>query len=151
MSITKYPLALAAPLLIAFLSVAAPASANPVEERQALMKSVGKSMKAIGAMMADFYDAKIAEENLKIINSVPDKFKTLFPEGSDKDPKTAATAKVWSDHAGFLKILESLKADSAAALVVAQKGEDGEADFGAAFGKMAGNCKNCHQSYKIKK
>ncbi len=138
-------------LVASFMLSSTAAFANPVNERQELMESVGKSMKAIGAMMADFYDAKVAEENLKIINSVPDKFKDLFPAGSDKDAKSQATAKVWSDRAGFDKILAQLKTDSAAAIAVAQKGEAGETEFGAAFGKMAGNCKKCHQSYKAKK
>ena len=145
-------LSLTSALLAAFMLISSPVLAeNPVHERHELMESVGKSMKAIGKMMQDFYDAKVAEENMKIINAVPDKFKTLFPKGSDKDPKSAAAPKIWTERAGFDKILASLKADTAAAIVIAQKGEAGEAEFGGAFGKVAKNCKKCHQTYKLKK
>ena len=55
--------------------------------------------------------------------------------------------EVWIK-AGFDKISGQLVTDSAAAAEAAKGGMDG---FKGAFGKMASNCKACHEKYRVKK
>ena len=125
---------------------------DAVKERKELMKTVGKSTKLVAQMVkgqAPFDGAKAAEAMMAIA-AVPDKYVTLFPEGTDtkSNPDTEASPKIWSDMDGFKKSAAKLKADSTAAAEAAKKGE---ADFKAAFGALVKNCKGCHQDYRIKK
>ncbi len=107
------------------LSVAASAAAvaGPVEDRKELMKSVGKSIKFVVPMAKGEapFDGFLAAEAMRIINEVPDKYVKLFPEGSDKHPKTEASPKIWQDMKGFLAKAEGLKTASALAMAAADR------------------------------
>jgi len=50
--------------------------------------------------------------------------------------------------AGFKAALAKLSADAKAAVEAAKSGEE---EWKAAFGKVASNCKSCHQTYGVKK
>ncbi len=136
------------------LSVAASAAAvaGPVEDRKELMKSVGKSIKFVVPMAKGEvpFDGFLAAEAMRIINEVPDKYVKLFPEGSDKHPKTEASPKIWQDMKGFLAKAEDLKTASAQAMAAADK-EDAAAFKAAVFGPLVKACKGCHEAYRIKK
>lgn len=133
------------------VALASAAAADPVEERKELMKSVGKSMK-IAVPMAKgetAYDAAAAADAMKTINGVPDKFVTLFPAGSDQDPDTTASPKLWENMDDFKAKANGLKEASADAIDAAAKGHE---EFKAAlFGSVAKTCKGCHEAYRIKK
>ena len=133
------------------VTVATTAIAGPVEERKELMKSVGKSLKVAIPMVKGEapFDAAKAEEAMRTINGVPDKFAKLFPEGSGTHPKTEASPKIWQDMKGFLAKAEDLKVASAQAMVAAGKGAD--AFKAAVFGSLVKTCKGCHEGYRIKK
>lgn len=129
----------------------APAAADPVKERQELMKSVVKSVK-IAVPMAKGeapFDAEAAKAAMKTINEVPDKFVKLFPEGSGDDPETEASPKIWENMSDFVKKAEALKTASAETLEAAGNGQ--EAFKEAVFGSLVKACKNCHDAYRIKK
>ena len=136
------------------LSVAASASAvaGPVDDRQELMKSVGKSIKFVVPMAKGEvpFDGFLAAEAMRTINSVPDKYVKLFPEGSGNHPKTEASPKIWQDMKGFLAKAEELKTASAQAMAAADK-EDAAAFKAAVFGPLLKACKGCHEGYRIKK
>jgi len=135
------------------LSVAAvtAATAGPVEDRKELMKSVVKSLKLSVKMVKGEmpYDSAAAAAAMQTINSVPDKFVKLFPEGSDKHLKTEAAPKIWEDMKGFLAKAADLKAASAKARDAAGQGQD--AFKAAIFGSLVKTCKACHETYRIKK
>ena len=135
------------------LSVAAAvtAVAGPVEDRQELMKSVGKSLKvAIPMAKGEVpFDAARAAEAMRTINGVPEKFVKLFPEGSDMHLKTTASPKIWENMKDFLAKSVELKMASAQTMAAAGKGAD--AFKAAVFGPLLKSCKACHDTYRIKK
>lgn len=133
------------------MAVAASAVAGPVEDRKELMKSVGKAVKlAVPMAKGDVpFDAAAAAAAMQTINDVPDKFAKLFPEGSDKHPKTEASPKIWQDMNGFLAKAADLKTASATTKAAAAQGQ--EAFKVAVFGSLVKTCKGCHDGYRIKK
>ncbi|MGI9483194.1 MAG: c-type cytochrome [Hyphomicrobiales bacterium] len=135
-----------------FLAICTPAIAaeDPIATRQALMKNVGAAMKVAGAMMKGQmeYDAAAAELAMRTINSSALGFPAFFPDNSKTGGDTEAAPAIWEDMAGFNKISAQFAADTAAAADAAKGGMD---SFKGAFGKMAGNCKACHEKYRVKK
>ncbi len=143
----------AAILGFAALSAAATmavASDDPIKTRKAMMKSVGDSMKVVVPMVKGEvdYDAMKAEQAIRVIQDVATNVVNYFPAGSETGGETEAAPKIWEDMAGFKASAASLEADAGAAATAAAGGLDA---FRAAFGKMAGNCKACHEDYRIKK
>ena len=140
-------------LALAALGVAgtmASASEDPIATRKAVMKSVGASMKVVVPMVkgeAD-YDAVKAELAMRVIQNGAIGVIHYFPAGSETGGETEAAPKIWEDMAGFKAKAASLEADAGAAITAAAGGLDA---FREAFGKMAGNCKGCHEDYRIKK
>ncbi len=133
------------------VAVASSAVAGPVEDREALMKTVGKSVKlAVSMAKGDVpFDAAAAAAAMQTIHDVPDKFVKLFPQGSDKHPKTEASPKIWQDMNGFLAKANDLKAASAKTKAAASQGQ--QAFQAAVFGPLVKTCKGCHDAYRIKK
>ena len=125
---------------------------DAVKERKELMKTVGKSTKLAAQMVKGQqpFDGGKAADAMMAIAAVPDKYITLFPEGTDmkSNPDTEASPKIWSDMDGFKKAVAQLKTDSTTA---AEAAKQGEGAFKAAFGALVKNCKSCHQDYRIKK
>ncbi len=117
--------------------------------RQALMKNVGASMKtAAGIARGQIaYDPVVAELAMRVINSSAHGFGALFPEGSNEGLKTEASAKIWSDQAGFAAKVAKFQADTSTAVIQASKGLEA---YKAAFGAVASNCKGCHEVYRVK-
>jgi len=127
---------------------------DPVKSRQTLMKEVvAKNMKLVAAMLKEEaeqdaipYDAAKAQAALNAISEVPDKFVKLFPpDTSTMDVKTAAKPEIWDDKADFEKQAQGLKTKSAAAAKVAGSGKE---QLKPDFGKVAKQCKICHEKYK---
>ena len=115
------------------------------------MKTVGKSVKlAVSMAKGDVpFDAAAAAAAMQTIQDVPDKYVKLFPQGSDKHPKTEASPKIWQDMNGFLAKANDLKAASAKTKAAASQGQ--QAFQAAVFGPLVKACKGCHDAYRIKK
>lgn len=130
--------------------VSASAAGDPIANRKAMMQTVGASTKAAGAMLRGKvpYDAVKAELAMRAINAAASAFGQYFPANSKTGGKTTAAPKIWEDMAGFMKITDNLAVTSAAGIKAAKAGEGA---FKAAFGAMAKNCKQCHQTYRVKK
>jgi cytochrome c556 len=135
-----------------FTAAAAIAQADIVKERQELMKGVGKAAKLGGDTLKGnvAYDAAALATAMKNIAAVPDKYVTMFPEGTgnDKIPDSEASPKIWADMEGFKAAAMKMKTAAGAAAGAAEKGE---AAFKASFAELTKSCKNCHESYRIKK
>lgn len=135
-----------------FATAAAVAQADIVKQRQELMKGVGKAAKLAGSVVRgkEPYDAAALSAAMKKIQAVPDKYITMFPEGSgnDKVPDSEASPKIWKDMAGFKEAAGKLKEAAGNAAGAAEKGE---AAFKASFASLTKTCKNCHESFRIKK
>ncbi len=139
--------------LIALVLAAMPAAADPVKDRQALMKEVvAKNVKLVAAMVKGQipFNAGTAAMAMNKVASVPDRFVKLFPEGTDfmDHDKSAAKPEIWENMKDFLKRAQGLKAG---ALAAAKAAREGEAAFKNAFAELVKNCKGCHEKYKEQK
>lgn len=137
----------AAPALALILAASATAAGNPVEQRQGLMKEVGKSMKdAAGyATGKTPWDAANAKAVMAVVSKNAKTLKGLYPAGSDKDPKTEALPAIWANKADFDKKL----ADMGNAADAAGKASD-QASFQTAFKALGATCAACHNTYRKK-
>ncbi len=123
---------------------------DPISVRQHIMGNVGGSMKLLGAMAKgeDAYDPRVAQVAFRTMNAASLGFGSQFPVGSEQGGKTEAAPKIWQDMAGFRATLAKFEADTAAAIETPMPDLD---SFKPVFGKVAGNCKSCHETYRIKK
>jgi cytochrome c556 len=128
------------------------AAADPIADRQALMKSNGKAMGVLVPITKGEkpFDAAAVLDALKALNDDAQKLDvaTLFPPGSDTGGDTTASPKIWEDTAGFQAQVDKFKADAAAAL--ASPPQDAAA-LGATVGMIGKNCGACHETFRIKK
>ncbi|MCR4265315.1 cytochrome c [Nitratireductor sp. ZSWI3] len=134
------------------LSVSTVAAADdPVAVRKAIMDANAASAGLAGAMMKGEleYNPAIAKAALLTLNASAKSFGDYFPEGSDNG-RTTASPKIWQDEAAFQQALDKYMADTSAAVVAA--GKDGPADldaFKAAVGPVLGNCRSCHENFRV--
>ena len=132
---------------IAAVSVSAFATEDPVKTRKWLMDANGAAAGAGAAMMkgeVPFHPA-IAKSVFQTMHAVAYSYGDYFPAGSDQGD-TKASPKIWEDAAGFAAALAKFQQDTDAAIKADP--QDLEA-FKAAFGQAAGNCKSCHDAYRI--
>lgn len=136
--------------MLAFTGAAA--SADPIADRQALMKERGKLVGTMAKMVKgeQAFDAAAVLDALKGLEANAEKFDAaaLFPAGSDHGGKTTAAPKIWEDTAGFKAAEDKFLADVKAAVAAPP------ADLGglkAQLGTIGGDCSSCHQTYRIKK
>ncbi|AZO70803.1 MULTISPECIES: cytochrome c [unclassified Mesorhizobium] len=127
------------------------AYADPIKDRQALMKERGKLAGQLSKVVKgeEDFDAAAVLTTLKALQANAEKFdaETLFPAGSDKGDTTAAP-KIWEDKAGFNTAEDKLLTDVKAA--VASPPADADA-LKAQLNTIGGDCGTCHQTYRIKK
>lgn len=136
--------------IAAVVMVSTSAFADPIADRKAAMKNVGMAMGTLVKMVKGQmdYDANAALLSFAIMNNAAIGYSSLFPAGTETGGETTAHAKVWSDTAGFTAGMDKFRDDAAAA--IAAKPADLDA-FKAAFGKVAANCKVCHETYRVAK
>lgn len=141
-------------LILAFALTALSATASfadPIADRQALMKANGKAVGSIVPIAKGEapFDAAAVAAAFAAINEGAMKLDvaTLFPAGSDKGD-TTASPKIWEDAAGFQAAVDKFKADAAAA---AASNPADLAAFQTQFGTLTKNCGTCHETYRIKK
>ena len=87
---------------------------DPIQTRQGLMKTVGASMKASGAMAKGQmpYDPAKAELAMRAIAAVGLGIGQYFPNNSKTGGKTTASPKIWEDMNGFKAALAKFSADA---------------------------------------
>ncbi|MBS9719853.1 cytochrome c [Tianweitania sp. BSSL-BM11] len=128
------------------------AHADPIADRQALMKDMGKAVGSVakiakGEQPFDAATVKTALETLATDAQKLDADK-LFPEGTETGGDTEASPKIWEDRDGFKEQIAKYQADTAAA--VKADPQDLES-FQMAFKSITANCGACHQTYRVKK
>jgi cytochrome c556 len=125
------------------------AQGDVIAQRKEAMKGVGEATKPVGAMMKGEmkFDAAAVQKALMTYQAVAKDFDKYFTDASKTGGETTAAPKVWEDRAGFKKLLDKLVADSAAAAGAIKD----EASFKTEMGKVLGNCKACHDDYRVKK
>ncbi len=127
------------------------ASADPVLDRQQIMKERGKIVGELAkvAKGEQAFDAAQVDTALKALQVNAEKFDAdaLFPAGST-DGDTTASPKIWEDMAGFKATEDKYLADVKAAAAAAPADVDA---LKAQIGVIGSNCSTCHQTYRIKK
>ncbi len=122
---------------------------DPVTLRINIMKNVGQATEFLGKMMkgeADF-NAQTALASLMVINNAALGMDSLFPEGFESSVESTTAPAVWQNEDGFDVAISKFIVDSGAA--VAAKPADLDA-LGAVFGLVAGNCRSCHQDFRLR-
>ncbi|MGO4451811.1 cytochrome c [Phyllobacterium sp. TAF24] len=148
----KRVIAFAAAPLLALAVFSSVAGADPIADRQALMKDQGKAVGSLAPIAKGDkpFDAAAVLAALTKLNEDAQKIDpvALFPAGSEAGGDTTASPKIWEDNAGFVAAVNKYKADAAAA--AGAKPQD-LASFKLAFAQVSQNCGACHQTFRIKK
>ncbi|RWO90302.1 cytochrome c [Mesorhizobium sp.] len=139
-------------IAISMLALAASAAfADPVLDRQALMKERGKIVGGLSKVVKgeEPFDAAAVLTQLQALQANAEKFDAdaLFPAGSDTGA-TTASPKIWQDMAGFNAAEDKYLADVKAAVAAAPADADA---LKAQVGAIGSDCGTCHQGYRIKK
>lgn len=124
-------------------------AADPIAERQELMKTIGRSRKAAADMASGKapYDAAAAAAALEAVAASAEKFPTLFPPGSDAG-ETEAAPDIWTNTAEFERLAALLASEATAASAAASGGPEALA---AAMRGIGGTCRDCHDQFRIEK
>lgn len=127
------------------------ASADPIEDRKALMKERGALMRILGpvAQGQQPFDAATVLDALEKLHANAEAgadVAALWPDGTEAGDTKSAPA-VWSDRAGYQAASDKFAVDSAAAVEAAPQDL---AAFQAAFGPVAANCGACHETYRLR-
>ncbi len=139
-------------VLAAALAVGATAvlaQGDVIAQRKDAMKKVGDATKPIGGMLKGEvkFDLATVQGALKVYADVSKDYDKFFPANSKTGGETTAAPKIWDDMAGFKTLLGKLSASATAASSAIKD----EASFKAEMGKVLGNCKACHDDYRVKK
>lgn len=134
---------------LSILSTAA--IADPIEDRQNLMKERSDLMRTLGPIAQEQqpFDAATVMAALEQLNANAQKgvenFDALWPEGSHEGD-TKASPVIWEDIEGFRAATEKFATDAAAAV---EANPQDLAAFQAVFGPAASNCGSCHEKYRL--
>jgi cytochrome c556 len=136
-----------AALSVAAVTAGAYAIEDPIKTRKWLMDANGAAAGAGGGMLKGEipFSEAIAKSVFQTMHAVAYSYGDYFPAGSDTGD-TKASPKIWEDAAGFGAALAKFQQDTDAA--IAAKPADLEA-FKVAFGQVAGNCKACHDAFRL--
>lgn len=144
----------AAALLIAGMTIS-PSYADgaaDIKARQALMKSIGGEMKALGGIIkGSAGDPSMLGAHATKLASLAKEAKSAFPEGSGPDAgETEALPNIWSDMGEFNNILTSFVSTTENLEKVAMTGD--VKATGAAMGMVGKEaCGACHKTFRKKK
>ncbi len=140
--------AITAAALCLGLAAAAVAQDNPVAKREQMMKQVGASMGAIGAIAKGEkpYDAEAIKTALTTISADMKAFPEQFPAGSEVN--SAAAPAIWENMDDFKA--KALKLASDADTILASMPAD-QAGTAEAMKTLGANCGTCHQTYRLKR
>ncbi|TGQ66839.1 MAG: cytochrome C556 [Mesorhizobium sp.] len=139
-------------IAISMVAVAGSAAfADPILDRQALMKERGKLVGGLSKVVKgeEPFDAAAVLTQLQALQVNAEKFDVdaLFPKGSEAGDTTAAP-KIWEDMAGFKAAEDKYLAGVKAAVAAAPGDVDA---LKAQIGTIGPDCGACHQGYRVKK
>jgi cytochrome c556 len=135
----------------------APAGASPtkiaVENRRAAFTLIGNSFRPFGAILRGgaSYDQSEAEKRGARIAFLSALIDENFPEGSNVgEPDSKAKPDVWTNRADFDKKLKEFQTHARELVDVVAKEKGATEGFKTAVAALGQDCKNCHDSYKLK-
>jgi cytochrome c556 len=141
-------------LAVSALIAALPASAqfqkpeDAVKYRQSALSLMGTHFSRLGAMANGRvpFDAKVAQDNAALVETLSKLPWPAFVAGSDKVSNTKAKPEIWSDHGKFTQASENMMAEVAKLSTVAKTGHLDQ--IKVAFGNAAASCKACHDNFR---
>ena len=147
----------ALPIAIALFASAAVAQtpaqnvADAIKARQTHYKEIGKSMKGLSEeLKAPSPSVPKVQGYARTLAVFGPQIGTWFPHGSGSEAglKTAARAEIWARPQDFARAVDRFKVETAAFDATAQKGD--LTAIRAAFPKLGGTCKGCHDDFRVK-
>jgi cytochrome c556 len=139
--------------VLCLTGMTATAAEDPIAVRKAVMQSVGAAAGLGGGMMKGeiAYNPAAGKAVIATMNAAAASFGSFFPAGSDKGD-TTASPKIWEDAAGYQAALAKFSETTGAAMAASGKAGPADLDaFKAAMGPVFGNCKSCHEAFRVKK
>jgi cytochrome c556 len=144
------------PIMLGTLGLSAAvafAADDPIASRQAIMDANGSAAAVAGGILKGeiAYDPTVGKAVITALNATAHTFDNYFPEGSEDAARSSAAPKIWEDPAAFEAAFAKFSTDVAAA--VKASGKDGPPDqaaFQAAIQPVLGNCKTCHETFRLK-
>ena len=126
------------------------AQEEPQVVRQNLMKDIGRSMGALGAIAKGeaAYDAAVVQTSLETISTSAKAFPDQFPAGTETGMESDAAPAIWENMDDFRAKSDKLGAE-ADTLLAAMPAD--QAGVGAAMRTLGGTCGDCHQTYRLKR
>ncbi len=124
--------------------------AGPIEDRQAAMKAVGESTKALAGVVTGkraFVGELVERHGDRILRSFITARK-LFNNGVETKGSTAKST-IWSNPTEFSRIFDGGIAGAKAAAAAGTNSDP--AALKAAFRQLATSCKSCHESFRLPK
>ncbi len=123
------------------------AAADPIEERQQAMKTIGRATTDLGKILKgemEFSGETVAARAATILENLS-AAEQLFPEGSTSDD-SRAKPEIWQDLDAFVAALNNAKEKAEAVQETGQAND--EAAFRAAVAELGGACKGCHDKFR---
>ena len=138
--------------IFSFGAKAQEGASGVVKQRKEVMKTIGRSMKGLAAMMQGkaFYEpvkTHALAETIKIYGGA--ELTKLFPEGSLNEP-TKALPVIWSDWQEFKTLSDQLSetANDLVRMTSYERGNNTERYIvDAAFKRLAKTCSACHKTF----
>ncbi|MCO5730923.1 cytochrome c [Rhizobium sp. SSA_523] len=126
------------------------AAGEPQVVRQDLMKKIGGSMGALGAIAKGQkpYDAATVKTALTTISESAKDFPNHFPAGSETGMDSEAAPAIWQNMDDFKA--KAMKLSTDADTVLASMPAD-QAAVGQAMQTLGAECGACHQTYRLKR
>ena len=135
-----------------FLAACSAEVPEAISKRQENFKSLGAANKTISDEL-EKPDPSVAviRDSAKSLGDLVPHIPTWFPEGSGPETgaETAALAVIWEQRAEFEEAAANVK-NLVGALNVAAAGDD-ITSISAAAAEVGPGCKNCHNTFRLKK
>ena len=122
-----------------------------IKFRKSVYTVVGWHVRPLGAMVKGQmpFDQAVFLKNAEIVANMASIAPDAFAAGSDKGAETRVKPEVWSDAAGFKKVMDNFQAESAKLVQVARTAKDVDA-VRSQFSALSKSCAGCHDNYRTK-
>lgn len=138
-------------LLASGTAVAQVKPEDVIKFRQSVYTVIGWHVRPLGAMVKGQTPYNQAEflRNAEIVADMSKIAPHAFPAGSDTGATTRAKPEIWSDAAGFKKVMDNFQAEAAKLAEVAKTATSVDQVRGQ-FGAMGKSCGACHDNFRTK-
>jgi len=122
-----------------------------IKFRQGSYQVIGWHMRTLGGMAKGQipYDQAEFTRNAEIVAMMSTVVPHAFAPGSDKGAPNRARPEIWSDAAGFKKVMDGFQAEASKLAQVAKTAGSVDQVRGQ-FGALAKSCGACHDNFRTK-